>query len=130
MAATKKFAGNAEKWKTADWSLTDSQISRQIGVSRQGVARARRRMQRQNSPHRRGKNVNWSLVDWGKSDSDISKKHNLRRATVAMARLRAKRPQKLQAARSINAAANVTVQNQRLARAGAGNAPGRDYLRV
>ena len=91
MAATKKFAANAAKWKTADWSLTDSKISKFFGISRQGVARARRRLQRQNSPHRRGKNVDWKTVDWARSDVEISLRHNLRRATVAMARLRARR---------------------------------------
>lgn len=74
-------------WSAVDWSKTNVEISKEVGVSHGSVAYRRRGIpeRRLARPSRR---VDWSSADWNQNNSSIAIQLNCTDRAVAYARLR------------------------------------------
>ena len=81
-------------WQAVDWSLTNTRLSEQLGVSIITVARHRRKFGLPNGKTGRKKqfNVDWSQVNWTLSNKQIAKQVGCSTEYVCIMRRRHERP--------------------------------------
>jgi hypothetical protein len=81
---------NRYDWTGIDWSLTDQQISEQLGAAESTVRNKRAdlglppnsRAKRYGRLKSKSNGINWSLVDWSLSERKLASTLNLSRATI------------------------------------------------
>ena len=81
-------------WDEADWTMTDTEIARELGCTKKTVWEARKRLGKPKVDGRkrettgfRSRKYDWESVDWSKTDAEIAKEMGAYGTTVKNARM-------------------------------------------